>query len=176
MYSEMIARFLPLWEFKTEIITVFYLCLTLALDKPGFGAIIGHNFIWKIEARLTRVAPENTAEHRGGERGCRRGAVRLSDLAVAGPSENIRRTVTVVERYRIVECTSFACHESFTQGLMAFLFCLSLLPRISQQTPAHPSKPRQNRRREVKQNEKDPCTRPCAMHGVRPRRLRQRDL
>lgn len=90
---------------------------------------MGHNFIWKIEARLTRVAPDNTAEHRGGERGCRRGIAWLSDPAVTGPSVNIRRTVTVVERYRIVECARFACHESFTQGLMAFLFCLSLPPQ-----------------------------------------------
>ena len=39
--------------------------------------------------------------HRGGERGCRRGTEWMSGLSATGPSENIRRTVTVVESYRM---------------------------------------------------------------------------
>ena len=73
--------------------------------------------------------------HRGGERGCRRGAVRLSDLAVAGPSENIRRTVTVVESYRMKRLLH--CPEpSHSVGSGLFVLPEPEIPALPQHSPA----------------------------------------
>ena len=46
------------------------------------------------------------------ERGSRRGAAQVSECAVAGPGDNIRRTVTVVERYRKQVKAFFAAMSS----------------------------------------------------------------
>lgn len=94
-----------------------------------------HNFIWKIEARLTRVAPGDTADTVGAKGEAAEGLRRLSGLSVAGPSENIRRTVTVVESYRkreTVFCIAPSLHTALAQG---FLFCPS---RKSQRCPSTP--------------------------------------
>lgn len=100
----------------------------MALDKRGFEGIMGHNFIWKIEARLTRVAPGDTADTVGAKGEAAEGLRRLSGLSAAGPSENIRRTVTVVESYRkreTVFCIALSLH---TARLRAFDFARAEAP------------------------------------------------
>ena len=94
-----------------------------------------HNFIWKIEARLTRVAPGDTADTVGAKGEAAEGVRRLSGLSVAGPSENIRRTVTVVESYRLKRLLH--CPEpSHSVGSGLFVLPEPEIPALPQHSPA----------------------------------------
>ena len=71
----------------------------MPLDKRAGQCIMKPISYEKIEARPTRVRTSKR-QTACAERGSRRGAAYVSGCAAAGPGDNIRRTVTVVERYR----------------------------------------------------------------------------